>query len=65
MEAALSGEVCILDGVDKLGQGTLKTLQQLCVERECGLPDGTRMVRHDRYDEVEGGKEGIRRIHPR
>ncbi|GMH53310.1 hypothetical protein TrRE_jg2991, partial [Triparma retinervis] len=64
VSAALKGEVCVLDGVDKLGPGALKTLQQLCVERECQLPDGTRMVRHDRHKELGEGAKGVMRIHP-
>ena len=64
IEAALEGQVCVLDGVEKLSAGALKTLQQLCVERECFLPDGTRLVRHDRYDSIEDASDGVGRIHP-
>lgn len=45
VKAAIEGNVCILDGADKLSPNTLATIQSLFVDREICLPDGTRLLR--------------------
>ena len=50
VSAALSGDVCVLDGVEKLAPDSLRTLQGLLTDRELTLPDGTRLLRKDRFD---------------
>jgi MoxR-like ATPase len=61
--AALEGNICVLDGVDKLSQHSLQTLQQLTVDRELTLPDSTRLLRQDRYD-LLADKTNVKPIHP-
>jgi len=51
--AALEGRLAILDGIDQLSIGTLSTIQRLLQDRDITLPDGTRLVRHDRYAAIE------------
>jgi len=43
LAAARTGQVCILDGVEKLSRGTLATLQGFLTDREVELPDGTQL----------------------
>jgi MoxR-like ATPase len=52
LKAAVNGDICILDGVDKLGKDTLSTLQSLVHNRELSLPNGQRLVRADRFDKA-------------
>ena len=49
IRAAIDGDLCILDGVDKLSPHSLQILQQLLVDREITLPDSTRLLRADRH----------------
>lgn len=46
----MHGRLAILDGVDQLSSGTLSTMQRLIADRDITLPDGTRLLRWDRYD---------------
>ena len=48
VKAACAGDLCILDGVERIGSDTFATLHSLLTERELSLPDGTRLVRSDR-----------------
>ena len=41
LTAARTGQICVLDGIDKLAPGTLATLQSLLTDRAVELPDGT------------------------
>ena len=50
VHAAMHGRLAILDGVDQLSSGTLSTMQRLIADRDITLPDGTRLLRWDRYD---------------
>uniref|UniRef100_A0A0K2VIZ0 Sulfhydryl oxidase n=1 Tax=Lepeophtheirus salmonis TaxID=72036 RepID=A0A0K2VIZ0_LEPSM len=50
IQAALTGKMAILDGVHKLHRGSLGILQRLTHDREVQLYDGSRLLRHDRYD---------------
>ena len=42
--AARTGQICILDGIEKLNSDTLGTLQGLLTDREVALPDGEKLV---------------------
>ena len=48
--AALEGKMTVLDGVHRLHRGTMTVLHRLVHDRELQLYDGTRLVRHDRFE---------------
>jgi len=52
VQAARSGRLAVLDGADQLPSGTFASLQRLLMDRDLSLPDGTRLLRADRYDEL-------------
>lgn len=72
--AATRGDILVLDGIDRLESDTLSCLHQLIVDRTLlGLPDGSRLLRHDRFDAVrrslgiglpEMAERGLLRCHP-
>ena len=62
IQSAVNGDVCFLDGVERLGGDTLATLGSLLVDRELYLPDGSRLVRSDRA--TDQSNSAIRSIHP-
>lgn len=71
--AALEGKLAILDGIHRLHHGTLAVLHRLIHDREMQLYDGTRLIRHDRYDAIKTingltdddmAVKGVHRIHP-
>ncbi|CAF0785254.1 unnamed protein product [Adineta ricciae] len=64
VEAAIHGRLLVLDGIHRLNSDTLVSLQRLLQDRELFLPDGTRLLRHDRYDRLENPSKNLRRIHP-
>lgn len=43
LKAAVSGQVCILDGIEKVSPDTLASLQSLLTDRHVWLPDGTQL----------------------
>jgi MoxR-like ATPase len=45
--AARQGDICILDGIEKLRPDVLSSLQSLATDREVSLPDGRRLVRQE------------------
>lgn len=49
IDAALTGGLAILDGVDRIPPATLQVLRRLIEDREITLFDGSRLMRHDRY----------------
>lgn len=51
VKAAKTGELCILDGIEKLRPHVLGSLQSLCVDRDLFLPDGRRLIQLDRNTE--------------
>eukprot|EP00058_Branchiostoma_floridae_P007969 XP_002593457.1 hypothetical protein BRAFLDRAFT_277037 [Branchiostoma floridae] len=51
--AALDGSIALLDGIHRVNPGTLAILQRLVHDRELTLHDGTRLLRHDRYEAVK------------
>jgi len=72
VEAAVHGELAVLDGVHRLPPGTLySTLGPLLTDREATLPDGSRLISPRRWSallEVHGRATllecGVRPIHP-
>eukprot|EP00117_Sycon_ciliatum_P049088 scpid7831/ scgid4687/ Uncharacterized protein KIAA0564 homolog len=71
--AALHGNLAVLDGLHRINAGTLAVLQRLLHDRELNLYDGTKLLRHDRYEHLkeqlgvsdeEMAKRGVRPIHP-
>lgn len=50
--AALRGDLAVLDGVERLPAAALAVLRTLIEDRELTLFDGTRLMRHDRYDRL-------------
>jgi MoxR-like ATPase len=71
--AALEGSLAVLDGVHRVNAGTFAVLHRLIHDRELSLFDGTRLLRHDRYDEIQNHHQltdeamkarGLLRIHP-
>jgi von Willebrand factor A domain-containing protein 8 len=61
LRAARTGQVCILDGIEKLAPDIMATLQGFLTDREVVLPDGTK------YQQVAPGHEsdqnGIQQVH--
>ncbi|CAK0844962.1 unnamed protein product [Prorocentrum cordatum] len=47
--AALTGGLCVLDGLQRLRPDTTAALQTLCADRDVDLPDGTRLCEHRRF----------------
>ncbi|KPJ19943.1 Uncharacterized protein KIAA0564-like [Papilio machaon] len=72
VDAALKGHMAVLDGLHRIHGSTLAVLHRLVHDRELQLHDGTRLLRHDRYDELratgltreELEDSGVKRIHP-
>ncbi|XP_026486549.2 von Willebrand factor A domain-containing protein 8 [Vanessa tameamea] len=72
VEAALKGHLAVLDGLHRIHASTLAVLHRLVHDREIQLHDGTRLLRHDRYDDLlssglsqrELEESGVKRIHP-
>ena len=50
VRAAVLGELAILDGTHRTPSDVLAILQRLIHDRELELFDGSRLMRHDRYD---------------
>lgn len=46
VEAALHGRLLVLDGIHRLNNDTLVSLQRIIQDRELFLPDGTRLLRY-------------------
>ncbi|KJE89891.1 hypothetical protein CAOG_008496 [Capsaspora owczarzaki ATCC 30864] len=72
INAALHGHLAVLDGIHRLNADTLAMLQRLVQDRDIVLHDGTRLLRHDRFDELcerrnltpaQLNDRGVRRIH--
>lgn len=72
ISAAKNGSIAILDGMHRIHSGTISVLHRLVHDREAQLFDGSRLLRHDKYDELvrEGwtaealSEKGVHRIHP-
>jgi MoxR-like ATPase len=50
VRAALNGELCVLQNVDRLHPGNLSVLSSMLSDGEATLPDGTRMLAAHRFD---------------
>ncbi|XP_071482388.1 von Willebrand factor A domain-containing protein 8-like [Diadema antillarum] len=73
IKAALEGSIALLDGLHRVNPSTLAVLHRLVHDREVTLFDGTRLLRHDRFEqakqdtglsEAELAERSILRIHP-
>ncbi|XP_078484002.1 von Willebrand factor A domain-containing protein 8 isoform X2 [Ciona intestinalis] len=73
IEAAMEGGMAVLDGLNRVNPGTLSILQRLVHDREVTLHDGTRLIRHDKFDgmkeklnltDQEMNEKSVYRIHP-
>ena len=71
VEAAVRGDLAVLDGVHRLAPGTLySTIGPLLADRELVLPDGSRLVAARRWEACGGAAGGAapapaaRRVHP-
>lgn len=73
VDACVKGHLAVLDGLHRVHASTLSVLQRLIHDRELDLFDGTRLLRHDRYDsmmkdnswsEEEMKQRKLLRIHP-
>ncbi|GBP05227.1 von Willebrand factor A domain-containing protein 8 [Eumeta japonica] len=72
VDAALKGNLAVLDGLHRIHPSTLAVLHRLVHDRELQLHDGTRLLRHDRYDDLLASgltrdqleESGVKRIHP-
>ena len=61
-------QVCILDGLETISPDSLLTLQSLLTDREIQLPNGEKLIRHDRYELIKNndpnGVTNLTPIHP-
>lgn len=72
VRAAKNGHIAILDGIHRIHNSTISILHRLVHDREVQLYDGTRLIRHDKYDELLSNgfthpqleAKGLQRIHP-
>ncbi|XP_049873594.1 von Willebrand factor A domain-containing protein 8 [Pectinophora gossypiella] len=72
VDAALKGHLAVLDGLHRVHASTVAVLHRLVHDRELQLHDGTRLLRHDRYDALLASgftqqqleESGVKRIHP-
>ncbi|KAI5635774.1 AAA domain (dynein-related subfamily) domain-containing protein [Phthorimaea operculella] len=72
VDAALKGHLAVLDGLHRVHPSTIAVLHRLVHDRELQLHDGTRLLRHDRYDELIASgltqqdldNSGVKKIHP-
>uniref|UniRef100_A0A8C4PW26 ATPase dynein-related AAA domain-containing protein n=1 Tax=Eptatretus burgeri TaxID=7764 RepID=A0A8C4PW26_EPTBU len=53
VSAAKAGDLLLLDGVHRLHPATLALLHRLVQDRELNLPDGSRLLRADRYEALK------------
>lgn len=72
VKAARGGWTIVLDGLHRLHLSTMSILHRLVHDRELHLFDGSRLIRHDKFDELvslgmteeELNSRGIFKIHP-
>jgi hypothetical protein len=50
VEAALNGDLAVLDGIHRLKDDTIMSLRRLIQDRDVELLDGTKLLAHDKYD---------------
>lgn len=71
VKAAKNGTVIIIDGLHRLHSSTMSILHRLIHDRELQLYDGSRLLRHDKYDDLVAlgmsedqlSEKGIFKIH--
>ncbi|EYC24837.1 hypothetical protein Y032_0013g2130 [Ancylostoma ceylanicum] len=51
--AAKRGDVCVLDGAEKVHWSALESLQSLCHHRLLFLPDGSRLVGEEEFSNIQ------------
>jgi von Willebrand factor A domain-containing protein 8 len=59
---ARTGQVCILDGIEKLSRDCLATLQGFLTDREVHLPDGTKYLQPSSSDHASNKVHGSFRV---
>ena len=69
LSSAIRGDLCVLDGVEKLRSDVLRTLQSLATDRFVQLPNSQRLAGEGRAGICEGdggdqGSDGVLKIHP-
>lgn len=72
VKAMRNGWTVALDGLHRLHLSTMSILHRLVHDRELSLFDGSRLIRHDKFDELvelgmtveELNSKGIFRVHP-
>ena len=64
LQAAKDGEICILDGIEKLRSNVLLSLQSLAVDRHVSLPNGQRAIREELFQKDWLQDENALSIHP-
>ena len=74
VEAALAGDLCVLDGIHRLRPDGLASLHQLLLDGEATLHDGTRLLRAGHFDALRerlgltaqqlADSCSVRRVHP-
>ena len=70
VNSCLNGDLIVLDGIHRLRDDMILFLRRLIQDRELDLPDGSKLIRHDKYDEIKNQfkeselKSKILRIHP-
>ncbi|GKY90990.1 von Willebrand factor A domain-containing protein 8 [Mayamaea pseudoterrestris] len=62
LNAIRDGDLCVLDGVEKLRPDVLAALQSLCLSRDMYLPDGRRIMPVD--DSLEAMDPNVIQAHP-
>ncbi len=50
VEAAINGDLAVLDGIHRLKDDTIMSLRRLIQDRDLELLDGTKLLAHDKYD---------------
>jgi AAA domain (dynein-related subfamily) len=61
LTAARLGQICILDGIEKLSPDKFSVLQGMITNRELVLPDGTK---YSHCVSIERFDEDVRKVHP-
>ena len=64
VKAACAGDVCLLDGVERLDPDTFASIRSLLTDREMHLPDGSKLVRSDRVPNTLPPSGLLRPVHP-
>eukprot|EP00934_Nitzschia_sp_Nitz4_P006323 Nitzschia sp. Nitz4//scaffold219_size35776//29376//35535//NITZ4_007828-RA/size35776-processed-gene-0.11-mRNA-1//1//CDS//3329542332//6313//frame0 len=63
LKAAVNGDICVLDGVEKLRLDVLSSLQSIAMDRETTLPDGRKLLRADRLPS-DYSDDNVLVVHP-